>query len=89
MRPLRVKLNISEEEHHSAARETFETISTIHDDQAIFQINQTQYINQDTWGFKITYRTKSEFIQSVCLNDIEQVMWHVTPNSFERRVTSE
>ncbi|ERG91623.1 MAG: hypothetical protein J07HQW1_01657 [Haloquadratum walsbyi J07HQW1] len=89
MRPLRVKLNISEKDHHTAAREAFEEISTIHDDQAIFQINRTQYINQDTWGFKITYRTKSGFIQSVCADAIEQVMWQVAPNSFDRRLTSE
>ncbi|ERG97123.1 hypothetical protein [Haloquadratum walsbyi] len=88
MRPLRVKLNISEAGDHKPAREAFEKISTIHDDQAIFQINQTQYIDQDTWGFKITYRTQSEFIQTVCLGDIERVMWRVAPNSFDRKITS-
>lgn len=91
MRTLRVKLNISEETADGdAAYAAFERLATVHADQAIFQINQTQYVGEDSWGFQIRYETslhtQTAFIQSTSVPAIENVMARVAPGSFDRRV---
>lgn len=88
MRTLRVKLIIPDEGAYTTARDVFETLSELHASQAIFQVNQTQYVGEDTWGFQIRYETeihtKTAFVQSTSLRDIEQTMAEVGPRSFER-----
>jgi hypothetical protein len=92
MRTLRVKLVVSDE-GHGAAREAFDQLSEIHADQSIFQVNQTRYVDDDSWGFQVRYETeihtRQEFVQSTSLADIEAVMVQVAPDSFERRVTGD
>lgn len=90
MRTLRVKLVVPDEGSYATARDVFETLSELHASQAIFQVNQTQYVGEDTWGFQIRYETeihtKTTFVRSTSLCDIEQAMAEVAPHSFERRV---
>lgn len=90
MRTLRVKLVIAERTSRREARAVFEKLSEIHEDQAIFQINRTEYLDDDGWGFRIQYDTKlyvkKEFIQSRSLAAIERVMARVALGSFERRI---
>jgi hypothetical protein len=90
MRTLRVKLIVPGGDSHDAARDAFDELSEIHADQSIFQVNQTQYVDDDSWGFQIRYETeihtKQGFVQSTSLADIEQVMNRVAPGSFEQRV---
>lgn len=90
MRTLRVKLNVPNETDDDAAHAAFETLSTVHADQAIFQINQTQYVSEDSWGFQVRYETslhtQTAFIQSTSVPAIEDVMARVALDSFERRV---
>lgn len=90
MRTLRVKLVVPESGSHREARAVFEELSEIHEDQAIFQINRTEYLDDDDWGFRIQYDTKlyvkKEFIQSRSLAAIERVMARVALESFERRI---
>jgi len=87
MQTLRVKLHIPNEDPRDTARQTFDQLADIHSDQAIFQINGSEYIDDDTWGFGISYRSQRMFIQSTSPADIERVMWHVAPRSFERRLS--
>lgn len=86
---LRIKLNLPETDPPSGAAEAFTDLAKIHSDQAIFQINQTEYVDRENWGFKLTYRANSGFVQSTRLSEIEQGMARVAPSSFERRVTAE
>lgn len=90
VRTLRVKLVIPERTSRREARAVFEELSEIHEDQAIFQINRTEYLDDDGWGFRIQYDTKlyvkKEFIQSRSLAAIERVMARVALESFERRI---
>lgn len=86
---LRVKLNRPETDPPPGATEAFTDLADIHSDQAIFQVNQTQYVDSENWGFKLTYRASSEFVQSTRLSEIERRMTRVAPSSFERRVTAE
>jgi hypothetical protein len=98
MRTLRVKLNVPNvpsvpdetSDGDDAAHAAFETLSTVHADQAIFQINRTQYVDEDSWGFQIRYETslhtQTAFIQSTSVPAIEDVMAQVAPESFEQRV---
>lgn len=86
MQTLRVKLNIPDEEAYQAAKNAFDEISEIHEDQAIFQVNQTQYVSEATWGFKITYRGQSQFVQTTSLREIERAMSQVAPNTFDERL---
>ena len=92
MQTLRIKLIIPADSADHAARAIFTELSQVHEDQAIFQVNQTEYISDDEWGFRIQYDTKlyveKEFIQSTSLMEIEQVMTQVAPQSFEQRITS-
>lgn len=85
MRTLRVKLTISESGEHGAARAAFDEIAERHSDQAVFQVNETRYVDEDDWGFKLTYRANSDFCQSTSLREIDRAMAQVAPNSFERR----
>jgi hypothetical protein len=89
VRTLRVKLTIPNETD-DAAHAAFETLSTVHADQAIFQVNQTQYVSEDSWGFQIRYETslhtQTAFIQSTSVPAIEDVMAQVALDSFDRRV---
>lgn len=89
MNHLRVKLTIPETDPPPEAEDAFDAISQIHSDQAIFQLNQTQYVDGRTWGFKITYRTNQGFVQSTRLQEIEQLMAQIASNSFERRVRTD
>jgi hypothetical protein len=92
MRTLRVKLVVSDEAH-GAAREAFDELSEVHADQSIFQVNETHYVDDSSWGFQVRYETeihaKQEFVQSTSPADIEAVMAKVAPDSFERRVTGD
>ena len=85
MRTLRVVLTVSEADPHTGARAAFRALSERHEDQAIFQVNRTEYVDDD-WGFRITYRSRTEFVQSTALPAIERAMARVAPNTFERRV---
>ena len=91
MQTLRIKLVIPPDSPDHAAHDLFTELSQIHEDQAIFQMNQTEYIADDDWGFQVQYDTKlyieREFIQTTSLAEIEQVMTQVAPQSFERRIT--
>jgi maltodextrin utilization protein YvdJ len=89
MIPLRVKLNIPETDPPPGAKDAFDAISEIHSDQAIFQVNQTQYVDERSWGFRVTYRENRGFVQSTRVQEIEQLMSQVASNSFERRVETE
>jgi maltodextrin utilization protein YvdJ len=82
MRTLRVKLTLPEPQ---GPRETFEAVSELHADQAIFQINQTEYVDPNGWGFTITYRSNETFVQTTTLAELEQPMGAVASNAFERR----
>ena len=92
MRTLRLKLVVPGEGAPDTARRVFDRLSDIHSDQAIFQVNQTPYVDNDSWGFQVRYETeiytRTEFVQSTSPADIEQVMAQVAPDSFERRVKS-
>lgn len=85
VRTLRVVLTVSEADPHEGAQAAFEQLSERHDAQAIFQVNRTPYVDDD-WGFRITYRSQTEFVQSTSLVEIERAMARVAPNTFERRV---
>lgn len=89
MQTLRVKLNLPATDPPEAAQSTFETISEVHSDQAIFQVNQTQYLDADDWGFRVTYRSNDTFVQTTSLTQLERTMANVADNSFEQRVHSE
>jgi maltodextrin utilization protein YvdJ len=89
MQTLRVKLNLPATDPPKAAQNTFETISEIHSDQAIFQVNQTQYLDSDDWGFRVTYRSNGTFVQTTSLAELERTMANVADNSFEQRVHAE
>ena len=49
METLRLKFNVPVTDPPQAAQNVFETISDVHNDQAIFQVNRTQYLNVDDW----------------------------------------
>lgn len=83
---LRVKLSIPETDPPPGAEDAFTTLSEIHSDQAIFQTNQTEYVDKQNWGVKVTYRTRQEFVQSTRIARLERVMSQVGSNSFERRI---
>lgn len=89
---LRIKLVVSDGDGYEAAHDAFAELSEIHEDQAIFQVNETRYVADDGWGFKITYETpvysREEFVRSVSLPDIERAIAAVAPDSFERRILS-
>lgn len=89
MDSLRMKLNLPETDPPPGATEAFTDLAEIHSDQAIFQINRTQYVDSENWGFKLTYRANSGFVQSTRPSEIEQTMARVAPSSFQRRVTAE
>ena len=84
MRTLRVKLTLPEPEPRGP-REAFEAVSGLHADQAIFQINQTEYVDPDDWGFTITYRSNATFVQTTTLAELEPAMTAVASNAFECR----
>ncbi|TSD09747.1 hypothetical protein DP107_13865 [Haloglomus irregulare] len=87
---LRIKLVVSDGDGCEAAHNAFAELSEIHRDQAIFQVNETQYVADDGWGFKITYETpvysREEFVRSASLPDIERAIVAVAPDSFKRRI---
>jgi len=89
MRTLRVKLTVSERDPPPEARATFERIAGCHEDQAIFQVNRTAYVDRDGWGFRVTYRSQEAFAQTTSLRELERTMARVAPHTFERRVTDE
>jgi len=89
MRTLRLKLTIPETEPPSAARETFQRVADLHEDQAIFQVNRTAYVARDEWGFRVTYRSQEAFVQTTSLRELEATMARVAPHTFQRRVTDE
>ena len=89
---LRIKLVVSDGDGCEAAHNAFAELSEIHRDQAIFQVNETQYVADDGWGFKITYETPvyshEEFVQSGSLPAIERAMAAVASDAFERRLSA-
>jgi len=93
MRTLRLKLIIPNEGAPDTARRVFDRVSDIHADQAIFQVNQTPYVDADDWGFQVQYETtvytRREFVQSTSPAEVEAAMSRVAPDSFERRVDDE
>lgn len=86
MLTLRVKLTIHSDDTTHPARATFDELSEVHEAQAVFQVNETEYIDRDDWGFKITYRSQESFVQSTDLREIERVMADVAPNTFEEKL---
>ncbi len=89
MRTLRIKLTVPPGEDYRAPRATFRRIATVHEDQAIFQVNETTYADEDTWGFAITYRSNREFVRSTSASAVEAAMAAAAPNGFERRIDPE
>lgn len=89
MRTLRVKLNLPSDDAYPAARATFETLSEVHEDQAIFQINETAYVNDDTWGFRVSYRSEAAFVQTTTPTAVERAMKSVAPVSFDKRLSDD
>jgi hypothetical protein len=89
MRTLRVKLHIPEDDTRDTERQVFDMIADIHSDQAIFQVNESEYITDERWGFAITYWSQRTFIQTTSPADVEHAMWQVAPPSFERRLSGE
>jgi hypothetical protein len=93
VRTLRVTLTLPEKGTHDAARATFEVVSEVHEDQAIYQINRTSNVDEDDWGFRIQYDaeiyTRTDFVQSTSPAEVERVMSRVTPGAFEERVEKE
>ncbi len=87
MQTLRVKLHIPTEDPQDTARAVFDELADVHSDQAIFQVNESEYIDDDSWGFRVTYRSQKRFVRSTSPADIERVMRRVAPNSFERRLS--
>ena len=83
---LRVKLNVPEANPPPGAYGAFEQVSEIHSDQAIFQVNRTEYLDRRDWGFRVTYRSQRTFVRSTSLEEIEGAMAAVAPSTFERRV---
>lgn len=83
----RVKLTVSEASPPPTARAAFDELSALHEDQAIVRVDRTRYVDEDGWGFRVTYRTRDEFVQSTSLRAVERTMSRVAPTSFERRVT--
>ncbi len=92
MQTLRVKLNIPKQGAYGAALDAFDRISDIHEDQAVFQVNQTEYVTEDTWGFSVTHtaknHSKAEFAQTTSLSKIEQAMANAASHTFEKRITT-
>ncbi|SDG28080.1 MULTISPECIES: hypothetical protein [Halorientalis] len=93
MRTLRVKLTVPAADAPESARQTFATLSELHADQAIFQVNRTAYVDEETWGFQVQYeselQTSREYVQTTSLAELEQVMARLAPASFEERVTDD
>ncbi len=87
MQTLRVKLHIPTEGPWDTARDAFDELADVHSDQAIFQVNESAYIDDDSWGFRVTYRSQTLFVRSTSPADIERVMQRVAPHSFERRLS--
>jgi hypothetical protein len=89
---LRIKLVVPDEDGYGTARDAFAELSAVHEDQAIFQLNETGYVDEDSWGFQVRYETPlythSEFVQSTSLSAVERAMVAVAPDSFERRITT-
>lgn len=89
MRTLRVKLIIPESDSYETARATFDALADLHADQSIFQVNQTPYVDAETWGFQIRYETElqttQDFVRSTSLREVERVMAEVASDSFEQR----
>jgi hypothetical protein len=89
---LRIKLVVPDADGYGTARDAFAELSAVHEDQAIFQINETRYVDDDSWGFQIRYETPlytcSEFVQSTSLPVVERAMSAVASDSFERRITT-
>ncbi|MFB6175598.1 MAG: hypothetical protein ABEI99_00340 [Halobaculum sp.] len=86
MRTLRLKLNVSPDNPRPEARTAFETLSAIHEDQAIFQINETPYVDDDSWGFRASYRSEAAFVQTTSPAVVERAMATVAPRSFNERI---
>ena len=87
VRTLRVKLTIHEGASDHAGRETFEGIASLHESQAIFQVNETAYVASDDWGSRVTYRTRSTFVRTTVPSEVERAMAQVGPLSSEREPT--
>lgn len=89
---LRIKFVIPDGDGYEVARDAFKQLSEIHEDQAIFQINETEYVDDDCWGFQIKYETslytRTEFVQSTSLLDIERATAAVASDSFEQRIST-
>jgi len=89
---LRVKLVVPDEDGYETAHDAFAALTKVHEDQAIFQVNETRYVADDGWGFRITYETpvysREEFVQSVSLPAIERAMAAVASDAFERRLSA-
>lgn len=89
---LRIKFVVPDEDGYEAAHDAFEELSEIHEDQAVFQVNETQYVDDDCWGFETTYETplytRTEFVQTTSLPDIERAMSAVAPRSFQQRIAT-
>lgn len=86
---LRVKLTVPSDDAHPVARATFETVSEVHEDQAIFQINETAYVDADTWGFKTSYSSGTGFMQTTNPATVERAMAAVAPVSFDERLAGD
>lgn len=90
METLRVKLILPENTPSQAAREAFDELSAVHEDQAVFQLNQTEYVDEDSWGFSVTHTLRGpedrEFVQTASLVDIERAMARAAAAPFDKRV---
>ena len=88
METLRVKLNVPADGGSPAARETFEEIADVHSDQAIFQVNRSRYVDEETWGFRIEHGAKRDggFVRTTSPAAVERTMAEVAFSSFERRL---
>ncbi len=93
METLRVKLVVPESGPSKTAREAFDELSAVHEDQAVFQLNQTEYVDEDNWGFSVTHTLRGpgnrEFVQTTSLADIERAMARAAAGPFDKRVTDD
>ncbi|ERH11608.1 MAG: hypothetical protein J07HB67_00616 [halophilic archaeon J07HB67] len=88
MQTLRVKLTVPETDPPPGARATFEQAADRHEDQAVFQVNRTAYVDREGWGFRISYRSDGAFVQTTSLRELEATMAAVAPHTFEQRVAT-
>ena len=88
MQTLRVKLTVPAGGGDPGARETFEEIADVHSDQAIFQVNRSRYVDEETWGFRVEHGAKRDagFVRTTSPAAVERTMAEVAFGSFERRL---